>query len=82
MADKFGRRWGAAIGIIVVIIGSIIQALPMVNDAMFLSGRFLVGCGSNVAGTSLPLLITELAYPQHRGKLTTMVHMTLKNMRI
>lgn len=27
---------------------------------------------SNTAQTSAPLLITELAYPQHRGTLTTM----------
>ncbi|CAI7598318.1 unnamed protein product [Penicillium manginii] len=39
---------------------------------MFLAGRFLVGLGSNVTQGSAPLLITELAHPQHRGKLTTM----------
>ena len=45
VADKFGRRWGAAIGIIIIVIGSVLQALPMVNEAMFLAGRFMVGCG-------------------------------------
>lgn len=45
VADKFGRRWGAAIGITIIIIGSVIQSLPMVNEAMFLAGRFMVGCG-------------------------------------
>jgi hypothetical protein len=29
-------------------------------------------CSSNLAQGSAPLLIMELAYPQHRGKLTTM----------
>jgi len=55
---------------------------------MFIGGRFLVGLGyvqyvsgletvtdhrrSNLAQGSAPLLIMELAHPQHRGKLTTM----------
>lgn len=39
---------------------------------MFVGGRFLVGMGSNISQGSAPLLIIELAHPQHRGKLTTM----------
>ncbi|KAM0333437.1 hypothetical protein ACHAQA_002099 [Verticillium albo-atrum] len=71
IADKFGRRWGVTLGVTIVIVGSVIQAVPSVNESMFLAGRFLVGFGSNFAQAALPLLITELAYPQHRGKLTT-----------
>jgi MFS family permease len=39
---------------------------------MFIGGRFLVGLGANLVQGSAPILIMELAYPQHRGKLTTM----------
>ncbi|KAL2883383.1 hypothetical protein SGCOL_001063 [Colletotrichum sp. CLE4] len=39
---------------------------------MFIGGRFLVGFGSNISIGAGPLLIMELAYPQHRGRLTVM----------
>ncbi|KAJ5290002.1 transcriptional regulator family: Fungal Specific TF [Penicillium atrosanguineum] len=72
VADLCGRKRGVAIGLVVLFVGTIIQVVPSVNSGMFLAGRFLVGLGSNVSQGSAPLLITELAHPQHRGKLTTM----------
>ncbi|KAH8176524.1 sugar transporter domain-containing protein [Sarocladium implicatum] len=72
VADYFGRRIGVAIGLVILFVGTIMQAVPTVNDDMFIAGRFLVGLGSNLSQGSAPLLIMELAYPQHRGKLTTM----------
>ncbi|KAF2459633.1 general substrate transporter [Lineolata rhizophorae] len=72
LADLLGRRWGVTVGIIVVLVGTVIQVVPSVDQGMFIGGRFLVGLGSNLSQGSAPLLITELAYPQHRGKLTTM----------
>ncbi|KAF3034161.1 hypothetical protein E8E12_004986 [Didymella heteroderae] len=44
IADILGRRMGTAIGCVLVIVGSIIQALPQANnpDAMFLAGRFIM----------------------------------------
>lgn len=72
IADLFGRKIGIAIGLVILIVGAIIQVVPSVNKGMFIGGRFLVGFGSNISQGSAPLLITELAHPQHRGKLTTM----------
>ncbi|KAF2189102.1 general substrate transporter [Zopfia rhizophila CBS 207.26] len=72
IADLFGRRMGVTFGLIVVLVGTIIQVVPSVNQGMFIGGRFLVGLGSNLSQGSAPLLIMELAHPQHRGKLTTM----------
>ncbi|KAJ5103767.1 hypothetical protein N7532_004296 [Penicillium argentinense] len=72
VADLFGRKKGVAIGLVILFVGTVIQVVPSVNSSMFLAGRFLVGLGSNVSQGSAPLLITELAHPQHRGKLTTM----------
>ncbi|KAK5166054.1 uncharacterized protein LTR77_008315 [Saxophila tyrrhenica] len=71
-ADLFGRRIGVAAGIVVIFVGTILQVVPTVDSGLFIGGRFLVGFGSNVAQGSAPLLIMELAYPQHRGKITTM----------
>ncbi|KAL4927043.1 general substrate transporter [Aspergillus undulatus] len=72
IADLLGRRAGVAVGIIVIFVGVIVQSVPSVNRSMFIGGRFLVGLGSNVSQGSAPLLVTELARPQHRGTLTTM----------
>lgn len=45
VADYFGRRIGVAIGLIILFVGTIMQAVPTVNDNMFIAGRFLVGLG-------------------------------------
>ncbi|KAJ4305061.1 hypothetical protein N0V90_000591 [Kalmusia sp. IMI 367209] len=72
VADRLGRRMGVTLGLLVLFVGVIIQVNPHVNSNMFIGGRFLVGFGSNLSQGSAPLLIMELAHPQHRGKLTTM----------
>lgn len=36
---------GVAIGLIILFVGTIMQAVPTVNDDMFIAGRFLVGLG-------------------------------------
>lgn len=38
---------------------------------MYLTGRFLIGFGSNISNGTCPLLITEVAHPRHRGRITT-----------
>ncbi|KAM0698519.1 hypothetical protein Q7P36_001986 [Cladosporium allicinum] len=72
LADLFGRRIGVEVGIFMVFVGVIVQSVPGVTEGMFIGGRFLVGFGSNLSQGSAPLLIMELAHPQHRGKITTM----------
>ncbi|KAF4310523.1 putative hexose transporter protein [Botryosphaeria dothidea] len=71
-ADRLGRRLGVVSGLIVLLVGTVIQVVPSVNSGMFIGGRFLVGFGSNLSQGSAPLLVMELAHPAHRGKLTTM----------
>jgi MFS family permease len=44
-ACRVGRRVGVAIGLIILFVGTIMQAVPTVNDNMFIAGRFLVGLG-------------------------------------
>jgi MFS family permease len=69
LSDRIGRRWTLLSGAIVIIIASIIQAAS-VQYGMFVFSRVLVGIGSMLVVQPSPMLITELAYPTHRGKYT------------
>lgn len=73
IADYCGRRIGAGIGCMIVILGALLQALPPKSnpEAMYLAGRFIMGMGFVVNNACCPLLITEIAHPNHRGKMTT-----------
>jgi MFS family permease len=71
LSDKLGRRWTLLIGAITVVIASIIQAAS-VNYAMFVVSRLLVGVGGMLVTQPSPMLISELAMPQHRGKYTSL----------
>lgn len=64
---------GTAIGCILVVIGSIVQALPSRSNPqpMFLAGRWIMGMGGNISNATCPLLITEISHPRHRGRVTT-----------
>ncbi|KAK3052456.1 hypothetical protein LTR09_006310 [Extremus antarcticus] len=70
-ADLFGRKIGIATGLVFIFIGTILQVAPCGPWHVY-RRTFLVGFGSNISQGSAPLLIMELAHPQHRGKLTTM----------
>ncbi|KAK2016813.1 general substrate transporter [Colletotrichum eremochloae] len=76
IADGLGRKRGTAIGCIVVIFGSLLQFFPggagSRRDSIYLVGRFIMGAGSNISNATCPLLITEVAHPRHRGKVTTL----------
>ncbi|KAL4904289.1 hypothetical protein BDW74DRAFT_154574 [Aspergillus multicolor] len=69
LSDKIGRRWTLLSGAVVIIIASAIQAAS-VQYGMFVFSRVLVGIGSMLVVQPSPMLITELAYPTHRGKYT------------
>lgn len=67
-ADWFGRRIGVEIGIVILIVGVIIQSVPATNAGMYIGGRFLVGFGSNFSQGCAPLLIIEVRDPQCRRR--------------
>ncbi|KAH7401262.1 general substrate transporter [Pyrenochaeta sp. MPI-SDFR-AT-0127] len=73
IADMLGRRTGTAVGCVLVILGAILQAIPprYNPEPMYLAGRWIIGMGSNISNATCPLLITEIAHPRHRGKITT-----------
>ncbi|KAJ5733530.1 hypothetical protein N7493_002316 [Penicillium malachiteum] len=70
LSDRIGRRLTLLSGTIVIIIASVIQAAS-VKYGMFVFARVLVGVGSMLVVQPSPMLITELAYPTHRGKYTS-----------
>ena len=71
LSDRLGRRWTLFSGAVVVVIASIIQATS-INYAQFVISRLLVGVGGMLVTQPSPMLITELAFPTHRGKLTSL----------
>lgn len=70
-ADRFGRRWGLAVGAAITIVGAALQAAA-VNIAMFVIARVIIGAGSViVAGVGAPF-ITEIAHPAQRSTATAL----------
>jgi MFS family permease len=88
MADYGGRKWTIFVGCTIVVIAGIVQCLSinihMFTAARFLStfnplrhshsytDVDPVGMGSGFSGLGSPLLITELAHPAERGKITAL----------
>lgn len=77
IADGLGRKFGTIVGCTLVVLGALLQVFAPAShpDAMYLIGRFIMGCGSNITNGTCPLLITEVAHPKHRGKITTIVRL-------
>ncbi|KAF4332721.1 lactose permease [Fusarium beomiforme] len=73
----FGHPSGSTLGLYTAIVNigaftALFFSVPSVNESLFIGDRFLVGFGSNISIGVGPLLIMELAYPQHRGRLNVM----------
>ncbi|KAI6383080.1 hypothetical protein MCOR25_000268 [Pyricularia grisea] len=68
--DRWGRKWPIIIGAVITTGGAVLQAfchtLPQ-----FMGGRFLLGFGNSFSQMASPMLLTEIAHPQHRARLTT-----------
>ncbi|KAL4945880.1 hypothetical protein BDV06DRAFT_4078 [Aspergillus oleicola] len=71
-ADYLGRKFGMAIGCVLVVASTFMQAWsPRHNIACFIAGRVIIGIGQGIALTSGPIYIGELAPPEIRGKIMT-----------
>ena len=64
-ADTWGRRFGVALGCIIIIVGTIIQGTSH-QLPQYLAGRFFLGFGSTIA-SACPAYIVEIAHPVYRG---------------
>ncbi|TFK94102.1 general substrate transporter [Polyporus arcularius HHB13444] len=70
-SDNLGRRPTLLIGAMVMLAGVAMQSAAT-SIGMFIGARGLIGFGLTFALNAAPLLITELAYPTLRGKMTSM----------
>ncbi|KAI0342860.1 general substrate transporter [Trametopsis cervina] len=70
ISDNAGRRPTLFIGSIIMLTGAILQTVAQ-NIGTFIGARGLIGFGLTFGLNAAPLLITELAYPTQRGKLTS-----------
>ncbi|KAL4886405.1 general substrate transporter [Aspergillus karnatakaensis] len=72
IADFLGRKFGMAIGCILVIVSTFMQTWsPRHNIGCFIAGRCIIGVGQGIALTAGPIYIGELAPPEIRGIIMT-----------
>jgi len=69
LADWFGRRYPIAIGCVIMIVGGIVSTTGS-NWQTYLAGRLILGFGNSLAQICSPILLTEIAHPQHRARFT------------
>ncbi|KAL3450805.1 sugar transporter [Aspergillus insuetus] len=71
IVQHHGRKLGVYLGYVFLIIGTVLQtAAP--NPGCFIAARAFIGCASQFYANSASLLITETAYPTHRGICTSL----------
>ncbi|KAL0942047.1 uncharacterized protein CTRU02_204810 [Colletotrichum truncatum] len=70
-ADNYGRKVPIIIGCVIEVIGAFIGTFSS-SQGMYMAGRFILGFGSSFNGAGL--LITEIAHPQHRAKISAIVN--------
>ncbi|KAJ3056329.1 hypothetical protein HK097_007307 [Rhizophlyctis rosea] len=75
VSDGVGRRKALFLGVVIMLIATAVQSAAT-NVAMFIAARGLIGFGLGFATNAAPLLITELAYPTHRGLYTSLYNST------
>ncbi|KAG4427175.1 hypothetical protein IFR05_017342, partial [Cadophora sp. M221] len=68
LSDRYGRRIALAVGALLVLAGSFINALA-INSAMWVAGRAIIGGGGGIAKVAAPALIQEIAHPRLRPML-------------
>ena len=73
MVEKIGRKYTILIGSAIIIVGVLLQSLAR-GLAMFAVARVLIGMGLAFEYTAAPMLVTELAHPQHRAQLSTLLN--------
>lgn len=71
VSDLLGRRATMFIGAALALAGVLTQALSTTVQ-VFIGARVLIGLGVAFSINAAPLLISELSYPTHRGKLTSL----------
>ena len=71
LADRFGRKIPLWIGAVSCVAFALMQGFS--NDIeIFIAARAILGFFTSFLAQPSPILISELAYPTHRGKLTAL----------
>ncbi|KAJ3528488.1 hypothetical protein NM208_g10175 [Fusarium decemcellulare] len=71
VCDRWGRKLPMLIGLVTCIAFAILQGLSQ-NLHSFIVARALLGFFTSFLSQPSPIIITELAYPTQRGKITAM----------
>ncbi|ODV82968.1 hypothetical protein CANARDRAFT_30434 [[Candida] arabinofermentans NRRL YB-2248] len=71
LVDRFGRKISLGIGLVLILIATAIQSCA-IDIGQLIAARFILGIGGLIAAQPSPMLIAELAYPAHRGKVTAL----------
>lgn len=71
MCDRLGRRKTICVGAATCLVFAIMQGLSR-NMLTFIAARAILGFFTNFLAQPSPIIISELAYPTHRGKLTAL----------
>lgn len=71
LCEMFGRRRPITLGTALIVIRSALQA-GAPNFGTFYAGRFIIGFGTGIVAVAAPQLMTECAYPTHRGKIVSL----------
>lgn len=59
LADLLGRRAGITVGMVVLLVGVVLQVVPTVDTGMYIGGRFLVGMGLATTAITNSTTITD-----------------------
>lgn len=71
ISDRYGRKAPLFVGFLLCIIGAALQGASQ-NLPMFVISRLILGFATACIAQPSPIIITELAYPTHRGKITAL----------
>lgn len=66
IGDRLGRIRFMQTMCVIVTVGTVIQTAS-INIAMFLAGRVLAGCAVGGMVATVPIYLSEISAPQHRG---------------
>ncbi|KAH7001152.1 general substrate transporter [Ilyonectria destructans] len=72
-SNRFGRKKSLVLAFAITVLGAALQAAS-VNLGLLIFSRFFLGFGCGVMSQPSPILVAELAYPPHRGKVTALYH--------
>ncbi|KAH7131286.1 general substrate transporter [Dactylonectria macrodidyma] len=72
-SNRYGRKVALVLAFTIAVVGAGIQA-GAVNFGMLVFSRWLLGFGAGVMSQPSPILLAELSYPTHRGKITALYH--------